>query len=226
MKYIKHDFEMSSIRRIIGKAFLKLYTYNVRLPVSQGISNWYHDVFSKVYDQITPLALPKYYQIIDMIIQENVSQDSTVLDLCCGTGNIAIAAAKKAKEVIALDASRGMLSKARNKAGREGIQTVKFVYADVKQRLDFDDESFNVVTAGWSVPTNVPLFQDNNRDIIGETHRVLKKDGRLILFEGLHEVTDMYLSKEEYDDLLSGAGYNDIEIRNINNLYAVVSAKK
>lgn len=215
---------MSSIQRTMGKYYLKLSQY-VRLPVSQGIANCYHDLFSKVYDQVVFL-LPKYYEIIDMIVEAHVPKNSTVLDLCCGTGNIALAAANKANKVIGLDASQGMLSKARNKAEREGIRNVEFVYADVKERLDFDNGSFDVVTAGWSVPTNIPLFQDKNKAIMRETYRVTRNHGKLILFEGLHEITDMYLSGEEYDHLLSETGYSDIELNNINDLYALVSAKK
>ena len=226
MKYIKHDIEMSSTQKMMGKVVLKIYTYNVRLPVGQRIANWYHDAFSKFYDRLVPFGLPKYHEIVDMLVKEYIPKDSMVLDLCCGTGNIALAAASKAEEVIGLDASEGMLAKARNKAHAKGIGNVKFVLADVTEGLDFGDGSFDVVTAGWSVPTKVPLFQDKNMDIMRETYRVLRKGGKLVLWEGLNEITNIYLSEVEYDELLSGAGYNDVEVKNINDLYAVVSAKK
>jgi len=226
MRYMEQDIEMSYLQEIIGKFFLRAYSYNVRIPVGQGIANWYHDWFSKVYDKFVPFVLPGYYETIKMLVGEHITKDSKVLDLCCGTGNITLAVAKRAKEVIGLDASEGMLSKARNKARRRGIGNVRFVHGDVKEKLDFEDGSFDMVTAGFSVPTNVPLFQDKNQDVIEETHRVLKRNGKLILFEGLHEITDIYLSREEYDNLLSGVDYRDIEIKNINGLYAIVCAKK
>jgi ubiquinone/menaquinone biosynthesis C-methylase UbiE len=226
MRHIKQDIGISSIQKITGKVFLKLYTYNAKLPVSQRIANWYHDAFSKFYDCLTPLVIPKYYETIDMLVREYIPEDSKVLDLCCGTGNIALAVAKKAKDVVGLDASEGMLSKARNKAEKQGIRNVKFIYGDVKVRQNFADEDFDVVTAGWSVPTNIPLFRYKNKDIMGEIYRILKRGGNVVLLEGLHEITNMYLSEEEYEELLSGVGFDFMEMKNINDLYAIVWAKK
>ena len=225
MKYLEHDIEMSSSQRLRGRVFLKLYAYNAKIPAGQQIANWYHDVYSKFYDRFAPL-LPKYYEVIDMLVDRHVTEDSRVLDLCCGTGNITLAAAEKAKEVIGLDASEGMLSRARNKAERKGIANVKFAYGDITQRLDFADGTFDAVTAGFSVPSNIPLFQEKNKDIMCDVYRVLKKDGELVLFEGLHEITDMYLSKEEYDDLLCEVGFDYIEMTKICGVYAIVFAKK
>lgn len=225
MKYIEHDIEMSFFQRMRGRFFLKLYAYNAKIPAGRGIANWYYDFYSIFYDRFAPL-LPKYYEVIDMLVDSHITEDSRVLDLCCGTGNITVAAAKKAREVIGLDASEGMLSRARNKADRKGIINVKFAYGDVTESLEFADGAFNTVTAGFSVPSNIPLFQDKNKDIMRDVYRVLKKDGKLVLFEGLHEITDMYLSKEEYDNLLCEAGFHDIEMTNINGLYTIVCAKK
>lgn len=226
MKYTKHDIDMSAFQKRRGQIFIWLYTYNVKLPFSQGVANWYHDAFSIIYDRVVPILVPKYYEIIKMIADEYVPDNSMVLDLCCGTGNITFAAARKAREVIGLDAAEGMLSKARKKALKMGVGNVKFVYADVTARLDFDDGTFDVVTAGFSAPTNVPLFQGKNKDIIREVYRILKSGGSLVLLEGRHEITDMYLSQNEYQELLSDAGFDNIELKNVNDVYAIVSAKK
>jgi ubiquinone/menaquinone biosynthesis C-methylase UbiE len=76
----------------------------------------YHDIFSRFYDLTVPFFTPPYYQVIESLVDENVPTGSKVLDLCTGTGNVASAAAKRAKEVIGLDVSQRMLSKARKKA--------------------------------------------------------------------------------------------------------------
>jgi ubiquinone/menaquinone biosynthesis C-methylase UbiE len=225
MKHIEHDIEMSSSQRLRGRVFLKLYACNARIPAGQRIANWYHDVYSRFYDRSVPL-IPKYYEVIDMLVDRYVTEGSTVLDLCCGTGNIALAAAQKAGEVIGVDASEGMLSKARNKAERKGMANVEFACGDITQRLGFADGTFDVVTAGFSVPSNIPLFREKNKGVMCDVYRVLKKDGKLVLFEGLHEITDMYLSKEEYDDLLCGVGFDHVEMTSICGVYAVVFANK
>lgn len=225
-KYTKHDIEISPIRRKIGKFSLQAYSRHIDLPVSQGIANLYHNVFSKFYDLFTPLIDPAYHKVYRLLVEENIPVGSKVLDLCCGTGNITFATAKRANDVVGLDASWGMLSKAREKVEKMGIRNVKFIYGDVRQRLDFADESFDVVTAVFSVPAKIPLFQDYNEDIMKETHRVLKKRGKLGLLTCWHEISDVYLSGEEYENLLSKTGYKYMEVKNVNNLYTIVSAKK
>jgi len=226
VEYIKYDIEMSSIQRTIGKNFFKAYSRQINIPDGQGISNLYHDIFSNFYDFLTPFITPGYHKVIELLVDENVPVGSRVLDLCSGTGNVAFAAAKRAKEVFGLDASYGMLSKARKKAKKEGIRNIKFIYGDIRKRLDFTDESFDVVTSGLSVPAKVPLFCDHNEDMVKETYRVLKNDSKLAIFTGWEEVSDIYFSRKEYGDLFSEAGYKHMEMKNIKNIYVIVSVRK
>ena len=226
VEYTKYDIQMSSTQRTIGKFFFKAYTQQINIPDGQRISNLYHDIFSNFYDFLTPFVTPGYHKVIELLVDENVPIDSRVLDLCSGTGNVAFAAAKRAKEVFGLDASYGMLSKAREKAEKQGIRNIKFIHGDVRKRLDFADESFDVVTSGLSVPLKVPLFCDHNEDMVKESYRVLKNNGKLVLFTGWEEVSDIYFSRKEYEDLLSEAGYKHMEMKNIKNIYVIVSARK
>ena len=226
VKYTKYDIQMSSIQRTIGKTLFKAYSQQINIPDGQGISNLYHDIFSNFYDFLTPFITPGYHKVIELLIDENVPVGSRVLDLCSGTGNVAFIAAKRAKEVFGLDASYGMLSKAREKAEKQGIRNIKFIHGDVRKRLDFADESFDVVTSGLSVPLKVPLFCDHNEDIVKETYRVLKNDSKLAVFTGWEEVSDIYFSRKEYEDLLSEVGYKHMEMKNIKNIYVIVSARK
>lgn len=125
-----------------------------------------------------------------------------------------------------MDASQGMLSKAKRKAEKKKIRNIKFIHGDVRERLDFADENFDVVTAGLSVPAKIPLFHNHNENIMKETYRVLKNNGQLGIFTVWHEISDIYLSGEELENLLSKAGYKYMEMKNVNNLYTIVSAKK
>lgn len=223
MEYTKYNFNVSPFRSIFYKIALKLYRSNIK---SQGFYNWHYNIFSKGYDSVMRLSLPNYFKVIDMFIDENINKDSTVLDLCCGTGNITLAAAKKAKNVIGLDISGGMLSKAISKAAKNELKNVMFAFANVKDRLDFHDESFDVITAGWSVPGNWPVFKNKNQDIMKEANRILKKGGKLILYEGHYDISTFYLTKEEYDSILTKAGYKNIEIMDINGFYILVTCTK
>ena len=191
-KYTKYHIEKAAILREISKISIKAYSRSIDVPVGQGLSNLYHDIFSKFYDLIVPVFMTGYYEVIELLVEENVPMGSEVLDLCTGTGNIAFVASKRAKEVIGLDASQRMLSKARGKAEEKGIRNVRFVYGDIREKLDFIDESLDVVTAGFSVPAKIPLFADYNESVIKETCRVLRAGGRLAFFTGSSEISDIY----------------------------------
>jgi demethylmenaquinone methyltransferase/2-methoxy-6-polyprenyl-1,4-benzoquinol methylase len=95
-----------------------------------------------------------------------------VLDACCGTGDLAIAAETAGCEVTALDFSERMLERARRKS-----HAVEWVRGDVLD-LPFPDESFDAATVGFGI-RNV---EDIDR-ALGELHRVLRPGGRLGVLE-------------------------------------------
>ncbi|HUT24446.1 MAG TPA: class I SAM-dependent methyltransferase [Sumerlaeia bacterium] len=69
-------------------------------------------------------------------------EGSAVLDMGAGTGSFAIAAAKRCARVYAVDVSRAMLERAREKAARAGVENVEFhhggflTYAHGSEPLD------------------------------------------------------------------------------------------
>lgn len=71
------------------------------------------------------------------------------IDLCCGTGSVACAMAKRVGGVVGLDATEAMLEKARDLAGREGLDNVEWRAGDVYQ-TPFADGSFDIVTCRFA----------------------------------------------------------------------------
>ena len=92
-----------------------------------------------------------------------------VLDLACGTGDLAFAAAAHGSRVVGLDITHRMLVLAHAKS-----DAVPLVTADMLA-LPFADQSFEVVTTGYGL-RNVP---DITR-AIAEVHRVLKPGGAFL----------------------------------------------
>ena len=92
-----------------------------------------------------------------------------VLDLACGTGDLALAAAARGSRVVGLDITHRMLVLAHAKS-----DAVPLVTADMLA-LPFADQSFEVVTTGYGL-RNVP---DITR-AIAEVHRVLKPGGAFL----------------------------------------------
>lgn len=101
-----------------------------------------------------------------------VAPGDKVLDACCGTGDLAVAARAEGGTVIGLDFSDGMLERARRKSSE-----IEWLQGDLL-RLPFGDASFDAVTVGFGV-RNV---EDLDR-ALRELRRVLKPGGRLAILE-------------------------------------------
>ena len=95
-----------------------------------------------------------------------------VLDACCGTGDLAVAAERAGAVVTGLDFSPAMLERARRKSS-----TIKWVDGDLRS-LPFADGSFDAATVGFGVR--------NVADVdtaVSELRRVLRPGGRLAILE-------------------------------------------
>jgi demethylmenaquinone methyltransferase/2-methoxy-6-polyprenyl-1,4-benzoquinol methylase len=104
-----------------------------------------------------------------------------VLDLCTGTGDLALAALtgdRRARRVIGIDFSSAMLQVARGKVGRAGLESsIALVCAD-GARLPIRDGSVDRVTLAFGI-RNVA----DRPAVYGELHRVLRAGGRLVVLE-------------------------------------------
>jgi len=101
-----------------------------------------------------------------------VGPGDAVLDACCGTGDLALAAERAGGKVTGVDFSERMLERARAKS-----QTVEWVHADVTA-LPFEDASFDAVTVGFGI-RNVPDLEAG----LAELGRVLRPGGRIACLE-------------------------------------------
>jgi demethylmenaquinone methyltransferase / 2-methoxy-6-polyprenyl-1,4-benzoquinol methylase len=75
------------------------------------------------------------------------------LDVCCGTGDLALTLAQSGAEVTGLDFSRAMLEIAENRRPKNpqtAATNPKFMQGDAQQ-LPFADDSFDAVTVGYGL---------------------------------------------------------------------------
>jgi demethylmenaquinone methyltransferase/2-methoxy-6-polyprenyl-1,4-benzoquinol methylase len=107
-----------------------------------------------------------------LTVEAAVRPGDRVLDGCCGTGDLAIAALPFAREVVGLDFSQAMLERARRKA-----PAVEWVQGDALA-LPFEDGSFDAATVGFGVRN----LEDLERGL-AELRRVLRPGGRLAILE-------------------------------------------
>lgn len=105
-----------------------------------------------------------------------VKPGQRALDLCCGTGDIALALARQGAETIGLDFSENMLAVAERRRPRRAVD-IKFTQGDA-QLLSYADESFDIVTVGYGL-RNLTSWETG----LAEMRRVARPGGRLIVLE-------------------------------------------
>jgi demethylmenaquinone methyltransferase / 2-methoxy-6-polyprenyl-1,4-benzoquinol methylase len=101
------------------------------------------------------------------------------LDLCCGTGDIALALAQQGAATTGLDFSQPMLEVAaqRQRNLKSQISNLKFIQGDAQQ-VPFPEGSFDVVTVGYGL-RNLTSWERG----LDEMHRVARPGARLIVLE-------------------------------------------
>jgi ubiquinone/menaquinone biosynthesis C-methylase UbiE len=144
----------------------------------------YYDLFSKIYDLIIRLHSRDVAGSLRRFIVEeaNISEGNKALDLCTGTGSVAVEMTKQVGEtgfVIGLDFSWGMLEKAKEKARKSGINRLHLVQANASQ-LPFKQSSFHGVTCSHAF---YELKGDERARAIDEVARILFEGGRFCLME-------------------------------------------
>src|SRR6187402_719114 len=107
-----------------------------------------------------------------LTVEAVVQPGDRVLDACCGTGDLALAAEREGGAVTGLDFSPKMLERARRKS-----ETITWVEGDLLE-LPFEDGSFDAATVGFGVRNVADLERG-----LDELRRVLKPGGRVGVLE-------------------------------------------
>jgi demethylmenaquinone methyltransferase / 2-methoxy-6-polyprenyl-1,4-benzoquinol methylase len=131
------------------------------------------DRIAPVYDAMNramTLGLDRRWR--RLTVEAAVKPADRVLDACCGTGDLALAAARAGGRVTGVDFSERMLALARAKAPE-----LDWLRADATA-LPFADESFDVVTVGFGIRNLADLEAG-----LAELARVLVPGGRLACLE-------------------------------------------
>ncbi|HEV7134405.1 MAG TPA: bifunctional demethylmenaquinone methyltransferase/2-methoxy-6-polyprenyl-1,4-benzoquinol methylase UbiE [Gaiellaceae bacterium] len=143
-----------------------------RLP-ADGVRRMF-DRIAPVYDamnRVMTAGLDRRWRRI--AVEQAVRPGDRVLDACCGTGDLAIAARRHgAGEVVGLDFSGAMLERARRKE-----PAIEWLQGDVLA-LPFEAASFDAATVGFGI-RNV----DDLDAGLAELRRVLRPGGRLAILE-------------------------------------------
>lgn len=110
----------------------------------------------------------------DFINRVGVQPGSKVLDVACGTGNLALPAARLGANVTGVDIAPNLVEQARANAAREGLQA-QFDEGDA-EALPYDDASFDTVVTIYGA-----MFAPRPEVVAAELLRVTKPGGRIAM---------------------------------------------
>jgi demethylmenaquinone methyltransferase/2-methoxy-6-polyprenyl-1,4-benzoquinol methylase len=109
----------------------------------------------------------------------NVGPGDSALDVCCGTGDLALELARRVMpggRVVGLDFSVPMLELAQVKS-RNGAVPVAWIQGNALE-LPFDDGEFDAATVGFGIRNVVDIDRG-----IAEMARVVRPGGRVVILE-------------------------------------------
>ncbi len=101
-----------------------------------------------------------------------VDKGQRVLDVACGTGVVAVTAARRGAKVSGLDLSPALIERARKNASIAGVE-IDFIEGDA-EALPYPDGSFDVVLSQFG-----HIFAPRPAVVVKEMLRVLKAGGRI-----------------------------------------------
>jgi ubiquinone/menaquinone biosynthesis C-methylase UbiE len=136
------------------------------------------DRLTPLFDFVAAVAVRDRALKRRVLAHAAIAAGERVLDVGCGTGTLAVAAARQAPgvRVTGLDADASILSRARRKAARERVE-IGFDEGTATA-LPYADASFDVVLSSLLFHH---LPDDGKRSTAAELVRVLRPGGRLVV---------------------------------------------
>ena len=154
------------------------------------MSDQQRKIYQSKGDRYEALISREDYQgNIPRAIDEIIKVDGLdILDLGAGTGRLTLLLAPRAKSIRAFDASAEMLRVCRERLIACGLSNWQVDVADHRQ-LPVQHHSADLVVSGWSVSYLAVWNQENGQSELDkwltEMKRVLRENGKIILFESL-----------------------------------------
>lgn len=157
----------------------------IRLPIESPSRVDVYRMFDKIshrYDllnRLLSLGMDRYWRHV-AIKQLDSDLHRRMLDLACGTGDVALAAAIAAnnRQVIAVDRAEQMLELASAKVAHRGLNDRILLVCGDGMNIPAADESIDAATIAFGI-RNMP----DTGACLCELHRLLRKQGKVIILE-------------------------------------------
>ncbi len=123
------------------------------------------------FGQIARYSAPHAEEFVQRL---PIASGMRVLDVACGTGNLAIPAAKKGADVTGIDIAPNLIEQARKRADGEGVRA-SFEEGDAEQ-LPYGDGEFDLVMSMFGA-----MFAPRPDRVAAELVRVCRKGGSIAM---------------------------------------------
>lgn len=139
------------------------YAYNER----------FFRLLAPFYDPVTFVTFRLREMVVDFAA---AAKGERILDVATGTGQQAVAFAKRGYEVVGVDLSADMLLRAQRKNRN---QAVSLMFADATV-LPFVDDCFDVSTVSFALHEMPPYAREK---VVQEMARVTKREGKIVIVD-------------------------------------------
>jgi ubiquinone/menaquinone biosynthesis C-methylase UbiE len=138
------------------------------------MTEWFEEWFGEEYLQLYPHRdVAEADRAVALILDRTgFATGWRVLDVACGAGNCAIAAARRLGDAVGLDYVPALLERGRERAAAERYD-IEFVEGDA-QALPFEDASFDVVLSTFGA-----MFAPDQERTAQEILRVCRSGGKI-----------------------------------------------
>lgn len=133
------------------------------------------DLVAQGYDHPSLYFMPETAR--RMVNHLELQPQQNLLDVCTGTGVVALAAAEKLTrgKVTGIDLSSGMLQQAENKSREKGYNNTQFIQMDM-DHLAFAEESFDIATSSFGL-----FFLEDMTRGLKNIARMVKPGGKVAI---------------------------------------------
>lgn len=138
---------------------------------------WFWDWYAKRYD--TLLFFYPYTKLINDVADEvikNLNHGINVLEIGCGSGNLAYSLRNETIQYVGVDTSKVMLAKATEKL--RNYRNFSFVHEDLSEDLSTINETFDIV-----VVNNVLYAIEDHVIVIDKIKKILNPNGLIVISE-------------------------------------------
>lgn len=179
-----------------------------------------YDCFAYFYNKYWTINAPLYLeQALNILLLEKLEENSHILDVCCGTGNLSGLLQERGYNMTGLDGSTLMLDYA-----KENAPAVEFIHADAR---NFNiGEKFNAVVCLFD-SINHLLCENDVLKVFKNIYEHLEENGIFVFdVNSLSSSIDVDLSDfsavEDNEVFISQGVYNSIEKLITYNLTAFI----